>query len=69
MAHTYYLTAGLPAIDYNDSPPSGDHVYLMTAGLVANDYTPAAGAIKLDRARPIGIYRGMFRRMWGNIQS
>ena len=39
----HYITAGLPAIDYDDSPPTGDNVFLITAGLVANDYTPATG--------------------------
>ncbi len=43
MANEFYITAGLIAIDYNDSPPTGDNIFLITAGLVANDYTPAAG--------------------------
>jgi hypothetical protein len=41
MANEFYITAGLIAIDYNDSPPAGDNIFLITAGLVANDYTPA----------------------------
>lgn len=43
MAITFYITAGLPAIDYDDSPPTGDNIFLITAGLPANDYTPPAG--------------------------
>lgn len=38
MASTFYITAGLPAIDSADSPPSGDNKFFITAGLVANDY-------------------------------
>jgi len=43
MTNEFYITAGLPTIDYNDSPPTGDNIFLITAGLVANDYTPAGG--------------------------
>jgi len=39
MASTFYITAGLTAIDNADSPPSGDNKFFITAGLVANDYT------------------------------
>ena len=41
MASTFYITAGLTAIDSVDSPPSGDNwgsKFFITAGLVANDY-------------------------------
>ena len=41
MANEYYITAGLPAIDYNDNPPAVANSFYITAGLVANDYTPA----------------------------
>lgn len=43
MANEYYITAGLPAIDYNDIGSVGTNAFYITAGLVANDYTPAAG--------------------------
>ena len=40
----FYITAGLPAIDSEDSPPSGDNQFFITAGLPANDYEAAGGA-------------------------
>ncbi len=43
MANTFYITAGLTAIDYAVSPPTGDNIFLITAGLVANDYVVAGG--------------------------
>ena len=36
--NVFYITSGLPAIDYLDSPPSGDNKYFITAGLIADDY-------------------------------
>ena len=38
MATTFYITAGLPAIDWLESPPSGDNQFYITAGLAAGDY-------------------------------
>lgn len=43
MATTFYITAGLPAIDSVGSPPAGDNQFFITAGLVANDYVAAGG--------------------------
>jgi hypothetical protein len=40
MANEFYITAGLPAIDYNDIGSVGTNAFFITAGLVANDYTP-----------------------------
>lgn len=44
MANEFYITAGLPAIDSEDSPPSGDNQFFITAGLPANDYEAAGGS-------------------------
>lgn len=40
MSNEFYITAGLPAIDYNDIGSVGTNAFYITAGLVANDYTP-----------------------------
>ena len=65
MSATYYITAGLPAIDSEDSPPSGDNIYFITAGLPANDYVAAGGLsipVALQNVRggfnPIGTRGG-----------
>ena len=44
MANEYYITAGLPAIDSADYPPSGENKCFITAGLVADDRPAAGGA-------------------------
>jgi len=49
MANEFYITAGLPAIDYDNDPPASNAFYI-TAGLVANDYTPAAGGLSIPVA-------------------
>jgi len=43
MANEFYITAGLPAIDYNDIATVATNAFYITAGLPANDYTPPAG--------------------------
>lgn len=43
MANEFYITAGLPAIDYADIATVATNAFYITAGLPANDYTPAAG--------------------------
>ncbi len=45
MASTFYITAGLVAVDSAGSPPAVDNSFYMTAGLVANDYVAAGGSI------------------------
>ena len=47
MANEFYITAGLVAIDSEDSPPAGDNQFFITAGLTANDYVAAGGAAVL----------------------
>lgn len=49
MASTFYITAGLTAIDSADSPPAGDNQFFMTAGLTANDYAAAPAATPTRR--------------------
>jgi hypothetical protein len=44
MANEFYITAGLPAVDSEDSPPSGDNQFFITAGLTAGDYESAGGS-------------------------
>jgi len=58
MANEFHITAGLPAIDSEDSPPSGDNQFFITAGLPANDYEAAGG----DTAIPIFMYHYRLRR-------
>lgn len=64
MANEFYITAGLPAIDYNDIGSVGTNAFYITAGLVANDYTPPAGGVPLSNpfSRPFeqALGRGGF---------
>ena len=63
-----YWFMGLPFQGLNrDISEAGTQTYwfqgLPFQFLFPTSAAPAA-AIKVDRARPIGIYRGMFKQMW-----
>lgn len=47
MANEFYITAGLPATDISDSPPTGDNQFMITAGLPANDYAASSSMLRL----------------------